>query len=200
VSAWYAVEFFILAFLSTWMTATILLALSSKRQREEDMNNLYEQVVGALRVGDLPRAVLMLEGETGPLAKLLASILNESTKYAPKLRVAYKVTLESLKRHSQISSVRLRVIAYLSLLVGILGFLGPLGAALLHKTPSWLLSFMLFIISLFIAGIAYLSLARVSKMEQEEVVQAGDLGRKLLNYLLSSESPLKFLRGDSFPT
>ena len=70
MNLWLSIEFWFLAFLSTWMTATAILALKGYRRFEEEMGNLYEQVYGAVRSGDLPRAILLLEGEPGPLAGL----------------------------------------------------------------------------------------------------------------------------------
>jgi hypothetical protein len=167
-------------------------------QHVEQMNNLYEQVLGAVRVGDLPRAILILEGEPGPLAKLLSSILSEATKFTPKMRVAYKISLESLKRQGQIVLSPLRGASLIAPAIGILGFLGPLFVLILGHNPSWMHALWLMILSFVIAGIAYALHTYANRADNESIQVAGDLGRKLLNYLLSPESPLASLRGQSF--
>ena len=128
VTAWFIIELILLALASTWITASAFIAIGGRSSRAKEMNNLYEQVLGAVRAGDLPRAILILEGEPGPLARLLSSILTESTKFTPKLRVAYKISLESLKRHGQVAISPLKLVLVVSPAIGVLGLLGPLGA------------------------------------------------------------------------
>ena len=65
---WLSIEFWLLALLSTWMTATAIGIFKGQKQLEEELENLYGQVYGSVRSGDLPRAILLLEGEPGPLA------------------------------------------------------------------------------------------------------------------------------------
>jgi hypothetical protein len=193
------IEFCLLALVSTWMTATAIVAFRGRNQRAEEMNNLYEQVLGAVRAGDLPRAILILEGEPGPLAKLLSSILTESTKFTPKLRVAYKISLESLKRHGQVAVTPLRLAALVAPAIGLLGLLGPLAVLILGRTPSWPHALLLLLLSAAISAIAYILLSIAVRFDRDSLLVAGDLGRKMLNYLLSPESPLTGLRGRSFP-
>jgi hypothetical protein len=199
MGAWFAFEFWLLALVATWMTATAIVALRSRTRRMEDMNNLYEQVIGAVRTGDLPRAILILEGEPGSLAKLLSSVLTECTKLAPKLRVAYKISLESLKRQGLVALSPLRMVVFLAPLIGILGFLGPAAVALMGRSASWIHALWLLLLSAIIAGLSWLFLSAASKLDRDSLTVAGDLGRKLLNYLLGPESPLTALRGRSFP-
>jgi hypothetical protein len=198
VGAWFTIEFWLLALVSTWMTASAIIALRGRVQHDEQMNNLYEQVLGAVRVGDLPRAILILEGEPGPLAKLLSSILTEATRFTPKLRVAYKITLESIKRHGQIALSPLRGASLIAPAIGVLGFLGPLTVLMIGNTPSWMHALWLLLLSVVISAIAYMLHSFASRAGRESAEVAGDLGRKLLNYLLSPESPLPSLRGQSF--
>jgi hypothetical protein len=199
VSAWFIVELVLLALVSTWMTASAIVALGGKSRRIEEMNNLYEQVLGAVRAGDLPRAILILEGEPGALAKLLSSILTESTKFTPKIRVAYKISLESLKRRGQVAISPLRLVFLIAPAIGVLGLLGPLGALTLGHPASWMLALMLLVVSVVIAVICYALLTVAVRVDRDSLLVAADLGRKLLNYLLGPESPLTTLRGQSFP-
>ena len=199
MSVWFAFEFWLLALVATWMTATAIVALRSRTRRMEDMNNLYEQVIGAVRTGDLPRAILILEGEPSQLARLLSSVLTECTKLAPKLRVAYKISLESLKRQGLVALSPLRMAAFLAPLIGILGLLGPAVVALMGHPASWIHALLLLLLSAIIAGLSWLFLSAASKVDRDSLIVAGDLGRKLLNYLLGPERPLTVLRGRSFP-
>ncbi|MFH1675468.1 MAG: hypothetical protein ABIC40_00485, partial [bacterium] len=128
------------------------------------MNNLYEQVLGAVRTGDFPRAILMLEGEEGQLAILMASILTEATKFAPKLRVAYKITLESLRRQSQLTTGPLRFSAIVSPLIGILGFLAPLISLIRGTSPMWYHALVLLGVS-FVIGITSRVILHVSEKQ-----------------------------------
>lgn len=199
MAIWLGIEFWLLAIISTWMTASAITALRGRAQKTEEMNNLYEQVIGALRAGDLPRAILLLEGEPGPLARLLSSLLTESTKLSPKLRVAYKITLESLKRQGQLAVTPLRAVGFIAPLLGLLGMVASLIAALFNATPYWAQALWLLLLSVVISGISWLFLYTINKADKESIAVAGDYGRKLLNILLSPDSPLISLRGHAFP-
>ncbi len=184
MGAWLTIVFWVLAVLATWMTATAIIVLRARRDRLEDMTNLYEQVVGAVRAGDLPRAVLLLEGEPGPLATLLSSILTEATKFTPKLRVAYKITLESLKRRSLVTVSPLRAVMILALIFGVMAFLSPLAAVFQGATPVWTHTLAIFILSMVIALIAQILYAVAARQDRENLIAAGDMGRNLLTVLL----------------
>lgn len=199
MDTWFAIEFWFLALLSTWMTAAAILSFRGRSHREEDMNNLFEQVIGAVRSGDLPRAILLLEGEPGPLAALLSSVLTEATKFTPKLRVAYKITLETLRRRSQVTMSPLRVVTAAAPIVGVLGFLYPIAVLIAGSAPPWAHALWLLVISLLIGGSAHVCLTIADRQDRDNLLVAGDLGRKLLTYLLGPESPLPALRGRSFP-
>jgi hypothetical protein len=199
MGAWFAAEFCLLAVLSTWMTASAILALKGNRQRHEEMNELYEQVVSSVRSGDLPRAILLLEGEPGPLAALLSSILTEATKFTPKLRVAYKITLESLKRRSQVTMNPLRAVSLMAPAVGVIGFVVPIWALLADGRPAWTHHVALLILASILGAIAHFCLVIAERQDRDSLLIAGELGRKLLNFLLGSESPLPALRGRGFP-
>lgn len=194
-----AIEFWILAILSTWMTATAILVLKGRRQLEEEMRNLYEQVIGAVRKGDLPRAILILEGEPGPLAAILSSVLIEATKFTPKLRVAYKVTLESLKRRSHLRTNPLRIVSLVAALIGVIGLVVPFAALLAGNPPAWAHAFLLLLLAVIISAIAYGIQGSAERQAREGLEAAGDLGKQMLSYLLSPESPLRALRGQAFP-
>ncbi len=195
----FAIEFWILALLSMWMTATAIIVLRARRQRVEEMQNLYQQVIGSVRTGDLPRAILILEGEAGPLATILSSILTESTKFTPKLKVSYKVTVESLKRRDLIRTNPLRIVSMLSVLVGLLGVLNPVISLMTGGQNSWIPVLYLLILALIISLVSYIFLRLADRQQRENLDFASDLGRDLLNYLLSPESPLRTLRGQAFP-
>lgn len=199
MTAWYAVEFWLLALVSTWMTASAIVALGSVSQRKEDMENLYEQVLGAMRAGDLPRAILILEGEPGPLARLLSALLNESTKFSPKLRVAYKVTLESIKRHGQAALNPLRLAGLTAFVIGVVGLAGPIGALIAGNTPPWWLAVSVLTLSLVIGAVASFLRITAMRADSNTLLIAEDLGRKLLNYLLGPESPLASVTSRNFP-
>lgn len=199
MGTWFAVEFWFLALLSTWMTASAILAIRGHRQRREEMEGLYEQVVSSVRDGDLPRAILLLEGEPGPLAALLSSILTEATKFTPKLRVAYKITLESLKRRSQVTMNPLRAVSVLAPVVGVIGLVIPTWAWAVGGPPAWIHFVALLILAAIIAVIAHSCLAMAQRQDKDSLLIAGELGRKLLDFLLGSESPLPALRGRGFP-
>ncbi len=196
MNIWFTIEFSLLAFLSTWMTATAIMVLRGRRQREEEMKNLYEQVIGALQTGDLPRAILILEGEPGPLASILSSVLTEATKFNPKLRVAYKVTIESLRRRSQIQTNPLRIIPPFAIIFGILGLLVAL---IIGDSQAWTIAFLMLIIVLVISIISFLVRISTERQSRENLIAAGDLGKSMLDFLLSPESPLRRLRGQAFP-
>lgn len=195
----FTIIFVVLGLISTWMTATGIFLLMSKHEEEEEMTNLYEQVYGSVKSGDMPRAILLLEGEPGPMARLLSSILTEATKFTPKLRVAYKVTLESMKRRNQINSNPLRIIKVVAPVLGVLGFLNPVVTGLTSEPSAWLLSLWLFVLSVVIGGISVLILNLAERRRNNVMVLVGDQGRKLLVYLLGSDSPLASMRGDVFP-
>lgn len=199
MGTWLIIIFIVLGLLSTWMTATALFILGNRRQAEEDMNNLFEQVFGSVKSGDLPRAILLLEGEPGPMARLLSSMLTEATKFTPKLRVAYKVTLESMKRRDQVGMNPLRLIRIAAPVVGILGFLGPLVSLGSENPPSWTHALLLFVLGLVIGAISAVVLTMAERQSTQASDFVGDLGRKLLTYLLGPESPLGSIRGKSFP-
>lgn len=196
---WLSIEFWLLALLSTWMTATAISIFKGQKQLEEEMENLYGQVYGSVRSGDLPRAILLLEGEPGPLASLLSSILTEATKFTPKLRVAYKVTLESMKRRSQVRMNPLRVVSLFAPALGVLGFLSPLIALMTGSPSAWMHALWLCVCGFAIGLISYGILAIAERRNRQDMEDVGEYGRKLLGYLLSPESPLQTLRGQSFP-
>jgi hypothetical protein len=199
VGVWLITEFWLLAVLSTWMTATAIFTLRGRGRRKEDMLNLYEQVVGSVRSGDLPRAILLLEGEAGPLAALLSSILTEATKFTPKLRVAYKVTLESMKRRGEVSVNPLRVISVAAPVIGVLGFVSPVAALITGAPVAWPHALWLAVLSVLIAAVSYGTLFLAERHNRDTQDTVGELGRKLLSYLLSDDSPLHAVRGKSFP-
>jgi len=190
------IEYLLLFLLSTWMTATAIRLLKGAAVMDEDMDNLHGQVLGAVRAGDLPRAILILEGEPGPLAAILSNVLTEATKFTPKLRVAYKVTLESIKRRSMVATNPFRLVMMFAPFIGIVWFIVSIfGKNQTSFTISlWLmlLSFLIALVSWFINGITV-------KQDQQRLLKAGDLGRQVLNFLLSPESPLPALRGRAFP-
>ncbi|MCX6645171.1 MAG: hypothetical protein NTY09_02260 [bacterium] len=196
---WLIIIFVILALLSTWMTATAFFVLSNGRQSGEEMTNLFEQVFGSVRSGDLPRAILVLEGEPGPMAKLLSCMLTEATKFTPKLRVAYKVTLESMRRRNQVAMNPLRIIRAAAPLAGILGFLGPLISVGSGNPSTWPHAFWVFILGIVIGLIAATVLAVTERQNDRTIDLAEELGRKLLTYLLGPDSPLGSIRGQAFP-
>lgn len=195
----FAIEFWALALLSTWMTATAIILLRARRQRVEEMQNLYQQVMGSVRTGDLPRAILILEGEGGPLAAILSSILTESTKFTPKLKVSYKVTVESLKRRDLIRTNPLRIVSMLAVLIGVLGILNPVISLMTGGQNSWMPVLLLLVLAILISLVSYIFLKIADRQQSENLDVASDLGRELLNYLLSPESPLRTLRGQAFP-
>jgi uncharacterized membrane protein YqjE len=187
MGAWLTIIFCLLALASVWMTASAIIAFTGRRQREDEMVNLYEQVVGAIRNGDLPRAILLLEGEPGPLATLLSSILTEATKFTPKLRVAYKITLESLKRRSMLNVSSLRAISFVAIFLGLLGLFSPLVALITNDVPAWRHAIFVFVLSLVIAAIAQGALITAVRQDRDMLIAAGELGRKLLNVLMKPE-------------
>ena len=199
MGTWLTIIFIVLGLLSTWMTAKALFLLGSRRQEEEDMNNLFEQVFGSVKSGDLPRAILILEGEPGPMAKLLSSMLTEATKFTPKLRVAYKVTLESMKRRDQVNMNPLRLVRFTAPVVGIFSFLGPIISLGSESHPLWTHALLLFVLGLVIGAISAVTLTMAERQSAKINDFAGVLGRKLLTYLLGPESPLSSIRGKSFP-
>jgi hypothetical protein len=199
VGIWLIIIFVILALLSTWMTATALFVLSNGRQSEDEMTNLFEQVFGSVRSGDLPRAILVLEGEPGPMAKLLSSMLTEATKFTPKLRVAYKVTLESMRRRHQVILNPLRIIRAAAPLAGILGFAGPLISAGSPNPSTWPHAFWVFVLGIVISAVAATFLAIAERQSDRTIDLAEELGRKLLTFLLGPDSPLGSIRGKAFP-
>jgi len=199
VNIGFAIEFWALALLSTWMTATAIILLRARRQRVEEMQNLYQQVMGSVRTGDLPRAILILEGEGGPLAAILSSILTESTKFTPKLKVSYKVTVESLKRRDLIRTNPLRIVSMLAVLIGVLGILNPVISLMTGGQNSWMPVLLLLVLAILISLVSYIFLKIADRQQSENLDVASDLGRELLNYLLSPESPLRTLRGQAFP-
>ncbi|HDS30394.1 MAG TPA: hypothetical protein ENN67_05050 [Firmicutes bacterium] len=194
MGAWLIIVFVLLGLLSVWMTASAIIAFTGQRQREDEMLNLYEQVAGAVRNGDLPRAILLLEGEPGPLAILLSSILTEATKFTPKLRVAYKITLESLKRRSMMNVSSLRAISIIAIFLGILGIVSPIVALIENDTPAWRHSIFVLIVAVVIAAISQITMVIAIRQDREMLLSAGELGRKLLGVLMKpsgqrSESP-----------
>jgi len=195
----FGIELVILALMSTWMTATAILVLRARIHRVEEMKNLHEQVIGSVRSGDLPRAILILEGEDGPLAAILSSVLTEATKFTPKLKVAYKVTVESLKRRGMVRTNPLRIVTMLSVLVGILGFLIPLITLIAGNTPSWGHAFILLITAFVVSAISYTVLMIADRQQRENLDVASELGREMLSFLLSEESPLRSIGGRAFP-
>jgi hypothetical protein len=199
MGAWLITLFIILALLSTWMTATILFLLINQNQTREDMNNLFEQVFGAVRSGDLPRAILLLEGEPGPMARLLSSMLTEATKFTPKLRVSYKVTLESMRRRSDVSMNPLRIIRIAAPVIGLLGFLQPFMSLGSGNPASWMHATWFFILGIVIGAISAAALIIAERQSSNIIDFAGDLGKKLLTFLLGPESPLGAIRGKAFP-
>jgi len=190
------IEYALLFILSTWMTATAIRQMRGAAAVEEEMQNLHEQVFGAVKSGDLPRAILILEGEPGPLAAILTNVLTEATKFTPKLRVAYKVTLESIKRKSLIATNPFRIVTLIAPIIGVVWFL----ATLLSKNPaSMSISIWFMLLSFVIAALSFILNSITVKQDQEQILQAGDLGRQTLNFLLSPQSPLPAIRGRSFP-
>jgi len=197
---WLGITFWAIFILSTFMTASALVALKGRTRREEEMQNIFEQVMGAVRAGDLPRSILLLEGEPGTLPTLLSSILTEATKFTPKLRVAYKVTMETQKRRSKVRQNPLRLVAYTAPVVGLLSILSPIFGLMSSSVPSaWLHAFIILLIGVAVGVLSYFLLKLAEKQDQDALIEAGEYGRKMLNYLLGPESPLKLLRGQAFP-
>lgn len=199
MGTWLTVIFILLALLSTWMTATALFVLFNRGQAEEEMTNLFEQVFGSVKTGDLPRAILLLEGEPGPMAKLLSTILTEATKFTPKLRVAYKVTLESMKRRHQVNMNPLRIVRLMAPIIGIIGFGGPLMSLGSANPSTWAHAFWIFVLSVLIGAVSRVILAVAERQSSQTLDLIGDHGRRLLSYLLGPESPLGSIRGQAFP-
>ncbi len=181
------VIFCLLGLVSIWMTASAINALTGQRAREDDMVNLYEQVVGSIRSGDLPRAVLLLEGEPGPLATLLSAILTEATKFTPKLRVAYKITLESLKRRSLLNVSHLKAAAFISIVLGLLAIVTPIAALVKNADPAWSHAILVLIVAFAIALFAQIFQSIAIRRDRDGLIAAGELGRKLLKILMGSE-------------
>jgi biopolymer transport protein ExbB/TolQ len=194
----FSIEFWLLGLLSAWMTASAISILPQRQKYHESVHNLFEQVLGAVRAGDLPRAVLFLEGEDEPMPRVLSAILTEATKFTPKLRVAYKITLESIKRRSQVNLNPLRIVTILAPLLGLVGFLMALIALITGGTPNWPVAFFLLVISLAIAGISQVIFSVSVRLHKEAISAAESYGRKLLNFLMGPESPLSELRQKRF--
>ena len=191
-----AIEYLLLFLLSTWMTATAIRILRTLSNSEEEMQNLHGQVFGAVKSGDLPRAILILEGEPGPLASILSNILTEATKFTPKLRVAYKVTLESLKRKSMVATNPFRLVTLIAPVLGVICFV----INLLVKNPESInQSIWFLVLSVVISLISWILNSITSKYDLNCIILASDLSREVLTYLLSPESPLPAMRGRSFP-
>ncbi len=200
MGVWLVIDFLLIALLSTWMTATAIGAFRDRSHFREEMSNLFEQVFGSVRSGDLPRAILLLEGEPGPLASILSSILTEATKFTPKLRVAYKVTLESMRRRSQVRTNPLRAISIFAPMLGILAFVSPIVAAATGGQALWTHALMVAAVGVAIGAVSYLLLVLAQRQIHRTLDSAGEFGRKLLAFLLSPDSPLQTLRGRSFPS
>lgn len=181
------VIFCLLGLVSIWMTASAINALTGQRAREDDMINLFEQVVGSIRSGDLPRAVLLLEGEPGPLATLLSAILTEATRFTPKLRVAYKITLESLKRRSLLNVSHLKAAAFISIVLGLLAIVTPIAALVKNTEPAWSHAILVLIVAFAIALFAQIFQSIAIRRDRDGLIAAGELGRKLLKILMGSE-------------
>ena len=188
-----------LALLSTWLTATTIIAVPSRRRYDEDVGNLYEQVLGAVKSGDLPRGILFLEGEDFPMARILSAILTESTKFTPKLRVAYKITLESLRRRSQVEMTPLKIVTVLAPLLGLLGMIVPVAALIGGSAPPWKMAFLLLVLGIIVGGASQICLSFATRQYLESLDSASEYGKKMLNFLLSADSPLSELRMSRFP-
>lgn len=195
----FIIEFLLLFILSTWMTSAAVSVLSGKRLEDEEMSNLFEQVLGAVRTGDLPRAILILEGEEGPMVRILSAILTEGTKFTPKLRVAYKITLESLRRRSQVNLNPMKFVSVVAPILGVIGMLVPVLASLSGMQAPWSRAAILLAAGVIIGGISQVCLAMATKNYDRTLAAAETYGRKLLGWLLGNDSPLPELRQKKFP-
>lgn len=185
---WVGLLFWILALLATWTTATFLI-LKSQTTVDEDMENLYEQVSGAVRNGDTARALLLLEGEHGNLASLLSGILSESTKFNPRLRVTYKITLESLKRRSLITLAPLRVVYSTAPVIGVMALLSPIISLFRQVPAAWGHALFILVLSLLIMAAARYAYSIAGKKDEGYLEAVGNYGRLLLNSVLSIQDP-----------
>ena len=83
--------------------------------------------------------------------------------------------------------------------LGVLAFLSPLIALMSGNPPAWTHAMWIAVVGIAVGIISYVVLAIAERQNRNSLDEVGEYGRKLLSFLLGPESPLKTLRGQSFP-
>jgi hypothetical protein len=104
-----------------------------------------------------------------------------------------------MKRRGEVSVNPLRVISVAAPVIGVLGFVSPVAALITGAPVAWPHALWLAVLSVLIAAVSYGTLFLAERHNRDTQDTVGELGRKLLSYLLSDDSPLHAVRGKSFP-